>query len=61
MATLAHVSLTDQLRATGADVCTDAGHPVEPRADAFVQAAKAELDPHGLMNPGALGLVGGRG
>ncbi|QUL36979.1 FAD-binding oxidoreductase [Erythrobacter sp. JK5] len=29
---------------------------LHPRADALLQAAKAELDPKGLMNPGSLGL-----
>ena len=29
---------------------------LEPRADALLQAIKRELDPRGLMNPGALGL-----
>ncbi len=29
---------------------------LEPRADALLKAAKAELDPRGLMNPGSLGL-----
>ncbi len=29
---------------------------LEPRADALLRAAKAELDPRGLMNPGSLGL-----
>ncbi len=29
---------------------------LHPRADALLKAAKAELDPRGLMNPGSLGL-----
>ncbi len=29
---------------------------LEPRANALLKAAKAELDPRGLMNPGSLGL-----
>lgn len=30
---------------------------LQPRADALLQAVKREVDPHGRMNPGALGLT----